>query len=121
MDFEKYIEGVMNASPEKRYKTFLSTAADTETVCVLSNENGFAMYGDETGSYLLVWPKKEFAAFFICEGDKQVELDVHDFIELCRQTIKDEKVMVFPTNRDSFVISGENLAEDLEAFLDEVE
>ncbi len=121
MDFEKYIKGVMSAPPEKRYKTFLTTAADTESVYVLSNDEGFVMYGDETVECLLVWPKKEFITFAASEDDEPFEMDVHDFIEMCREEIGDDDVMVFPTDVDGYIVSGNSLAEDLEAFLAEVE
>lgn len=121
MDIEKYIKGVMSASPEKRYNTFLTTVADREGVWVLSNENGLAMFGDETDSYLLVWPRQEFASIFASEDEETIEIEVHDFIDMCRQQINEDKVMVFPTHTDAYVISGSSLADDLEMYLDEVE
>ena len=118
---EKYIKSVLSAPPEKRYKTFLTKATDEESVWVLVRDEGIVMHADETGAYLLCWPAKEFAEIFALDGDVPCEIEVHDFISLCREEILEEKIMVFPADNDSFVMSGTNLANDLEIFLNEVE
>ena len=121
MDMEKYIRGVINASSKKRYETFLKTAADLESVWVLANSDGFATYSDEQFCYLLVWPRKEFAYFGSLESDEPTEVEVHDFIKLCQSMGSKEKIMVFPTEKDAYVVSSIQMIEDLESRLSEVE
>ena len=78
--------GVMNASPEKRYKNFISRVADNEEVWVLDNGEGYATLVQIDYISLIVYPSKEAAEFF-SEGDEVMSIEVHDFVNNCEETI----------------------------------
>lgn len=116
--------GILHATPEKRYKNFISTVVDTENVWMLSNQQGFATIDKEDSIYLLVWPAQEYAKYFSKEeNDKPTAIEIHDFCDRCREICKDTniKFMVFPTDENSFVINTEYLLYDIEEELDRVE
>jgi len=41
---EKQFRGLMQSTPEKRYKSFLTTVADREEVWLLSSKEGYATF-----------------------------------------------------------------------------
>ena len=107
------ISGLLNASPEKRYKHFISTAADTEKVWMLCNDDGFASVDDEYIN-LLVFPEQCFAEMF-ADQDVPTEIDVYDFCERCAEIRGDEKIRfaVFPNGKNATIVSAEDLLNDL--------
>ena len=117
---DRALQGLLKASPEKRYKSFLATAADTEEIWFLSSEDGEVMLEADGYIHLLVWPRKEFAEMFRQDGEEAASVEVHEFIEQC-ETQEDIRFMVFPNDKDCYIVDAEKLAEDLNAALEEVE
>lgn len=118
---EKGLIGLLNTSPEKRYKSFLSTVADSEEVWLLSSKDGYATFDEGDFIHLLIWPRKEFAEMFKNEDEEAVSIEVHKFIERCETLEENIRFMVFPTDKNSYVVTTEKLTDDITAYLDEVE
>ena len=112
--------GLMKASPEKRYKSFLTTVADLEDVWMLASEDGYATLELDGYIHLLIWPRREFAEAFQQE-DEIISMDVHVFLEQCKELTEDIRFMVFPTDDNAYVVDPERLISDLCEYLDEVE
>lgn len=110
----KRFQGILNSTPEKRYKHFLWFTADHESVWLLSNEDGYHTIDLDGVIYLLVWPEKTFAEAYNKE-DIPIELDIYDFCDRCREINKDDniKFMIFPTSKDTYIINPEDLLNDL--------
>ena len=104
---EKQLQGLMKASPEKRYKSFLTTVVDLEEVWLLSSEEGYATFDADGFIHLLIWPRKEFAELFKGNDEEVISMEIHEF--------------VFPTNDNSYVVDAEKLMDDINACLEEVE
>ena len=123
MELTPAMRGLMAASAEKRYKNFLSTAADSEEVWMLASEDGYASFDTDDGKIcLLVWPERCFAEWF-ADGDEPELVEVHDFCDRCREVEDDDAILfaVFPTEGDSFVVTPSELLSDLEEALAELE
>lgn len=118
---EKAILGMMAAPAEKRYKSFLNMAADTQQVWMLESEEGSAIMEAEGYLHLLVWPAIEFADLVREANEEAVCMDVHDFLDQCRSLGEAYRFMVFPTNADAWIVTAQELCDDLQAALDEVE
>ena len=113
--------GLQNAPAEKRYKSFLNTVVDQESVWLLQAEDGYATFDVDGTIHLLVWPEQEFCDFIKEEGELPVAIEVHDFLEKCKAIDQSIKFMVFPTEKDSFVVTADQLCFDIEEHLAEVE
>lgn len=118
---EKQFLGMMNASPEKRYKSFLTAAADLEEVWLLSSEDGYATADIEGNIHLMIWPHKEFAEAFQEENEEIISMEVHEFVEMCETSEEDMRFMVFPTDKDCYIVDAEQLINDIRESLEEVE
>ena len=118
---EKGLKGLLNTSPEKRYKSFLSTVADLEEVWLLFSKEGYATFDEDDFVHLLVWPRQEFAEMFKNENEEVVSIEVHKFIEQCETLEENIRFMVFPTDKDSYVVTAEKLINDINEALEEVE
>lgn len=107
---DKRFEGIWNATAEKRYKHFVTYTVDYESVWLLSDEDGYATIDVDGYIHLLVWPSKEFAVAY-SEEDTPVEMDIHEFIECCNDMREDTnfRFMVFPTDKDAWIVSTEDL------------
>ena len=118
----KRFEGLWKATPEKRYKHFVTYAVDYESAWLLTNKDGFATIDADGYIHLLVWPSKEFAVAY-CEEDTPIELNIHEFCERCKEMMNEENIrfMVFPTDKDVWVVSTEELLKDLTEELERVE
>ena len=122
MNNDKRFEGLWNATAEKRYNHFITYAVDYESAWLLANENGFATVDADGYIHLLVWPSKEFAEEYNKE-DTPVEMDIHEFCERCEEMMNEENIrfMVFPTDKDAWIVSTEGLLNDLTEELERVE
>ena len=118
---ERGLNGLLNTSPEKRYKSFLTTVADLEEVWLLSSDEGYATFDEDNYIHLLIWPRKEFAEMFKEDDEKVISIEVHKFIEQCEAVDENVRFMVFPTDKDSYVVTTENLINDINDYLDEIE
>ena len=118
----KHFEGLWNTTVEKRYKHFVTYTVDWESVWLLGNDDGFATIDVDGYIHLLVWPAKEFAVAY-SEEDTPIEMDIHEFCERCEDMIGEENIrfMVFPTDKDAWVISTKDLLNDLTEELERVE
>ena len=122
MNNDKRFEGLWNATAEKRYNHFITYAVDYESAWLLANENGFATIDVDGYIHLLVWPSKEFAEAYNKE-DTPVEMDMQEFCERCEEMMNEENIrfMVFPTDKDAWIVSTEGLLNDLTEELERVE
>lgn len=120
---EKRFFGILNASAKKRYRNFISTVADREEVWLLENGEGYATFDDEEKIYLLVWPEQDFAKWFSKEDENAVSIEVHEFCRRCLEMKDDSKIqfMVFPTEKDSWVVDTETILANILEELDRVE
>ena len=118
---EKQLQGLMKASPEKRYKSFLTTVVDREEVWLLSSEEGYATFDADGFIHLLIWPRKEFAELFKGNDEEVISMEIHEFVEQCKTVEENIRFMVFPTNDNSYVVDAEKLMDDINACLEEVE
>lgn len=118
---QKGIDGLVKATPEKRYKSFLTTVADTAEVWLLTSEKGQTTYDADGYIHILVWPCKEFAQMLSGEGEEPTSMEIHEFIEQCEKLDESIRFMVFPTKENAFVVTTETLISDLYYYLAEVE
>lgn len=116
------LNGVLNASPEKRYKNFISTVVDQEQVWVLSSEAGYATWDEDDIIRLIVYPTLDAAKLF-AGSDTPAAIEVHDFLSRCKTYMKNDHFgfMVYPNGSDAFIVSTEQMVDDLEATLALVE
>ena len=117
----KALEGIKKASPEKRYKHFLSTVSDSEVIWLLSSSEGLTTYDFDGYVNVPVWSRKEFCSDFETEADKPFSMEIHEFLDECRSLEDCFRFMVFPTKENSYMVDKEQLCEDIEDFLDEIE
>ena len=118
---KKAIDGLTKASPEKRYRSFLNTVTDLEAVWLLLSEDGYATFDADGFTHVLVWPREEFCRFPLSENDKPVSIEIHKFLEKCKTLDKSIRFMVFPTDVDTYVVTADQLREDIQEHLDELE
>jgi hypothetical protein len=113
------LHGILNASPEKRYKNFISTVVDLEEVWVLSSEDGYATWDEGEIVRLIVFPTHDSAVLF-SENDVPESIEIHDFISRCTRAAADDKFgfMVYPNGINSYVVSTDRMIQDL---MDELE
>lgn len=116
------LNGVLNASPEKRYKNFISTVVDQEQVWALSSEAGYATWDEDEIIRLIVYPTLDAAKLF-AGSDKPTAIEVHDFLSRCKAYMKNDRFgfMVYPNGSDAFIVSTEQMVNDIEATLALVE
>ena len=117
----KRFEGLLSASPEKRYRNFISTVVDREEVWLLSNKHGYATYDDENYTNLLVWSEKAFAEMY-ADGDTAVSIEIHDFCQRCEE-LTDEKIgfLVFYNGKDAYWTNANKILNDIQEELSLVE
>lgn len=108
-------DGLMNALPAKRYKNFVTTVADLETVWVNTEWDDLTLLQNE----LSVWPEKIFAQGMI-EEQMIHHMEVHLFCELLEQ-YPNAVIHVFPNGVDSIDVSALKLLQDIEEELDRIE
>lgn len=75
--YNNKFDGLMNAAPHKRYKSFAVTVADWESVWLDCDPN--QPLPDE--GVISVWPEEMFAAA-VCTDKPFFKMDVHDFCDL---------------------------------------
>ena len=84
-------------------------------------EDGYATFDEDDTIHLMGWPEQEFCDFIREEGELPVSIEIHDFLEKCKTMDQSIKFMVFPMEKDSFVVSTDQLCFDVEEHLAEVE
>lgn len=122
MDTEKRFKGLWNASAEKRYKHFKTYVADWESVWMISKKEKIMTIDSSGYVNVLVWPSKEFAMAYDAEA-MPIEIEVHDFCRKCEELLskKEIRFMVFPTDKNTYVVETEKLLNDILEELDLVE
>lgn len=113
---DKQLQYIMNAIPEKRYKNFITTVADKCYAWLLRTDVGYATFDNNNFINILVWPQKEYAQLIASDNEVVEGIEVHDFIQRCREMSGNENIrfMVFPTKIDSYIVTVEKLLEDIE-------
>lgn len=118
---EKAFNGLIKASPEKRYKNFLNTVADLEEVWLLYSEDGYVTIDFDGFIHILLWPQKEFCECFMSENEKPLSIETHEFLEKCKDLDSTIRFMVFPTDINSYVVTAKQLYSDITEHLEEIE
>ena len=108
-------DGLMNAAPHKRYKSFAATVADWESVWLDCDPNQPL---PEEG-VISVWPEEMFAAA-VCTDKPFFKMDVHEFCDLL-EAYPDATIRVFPNGKNWTDTAAEDLLEDMLEELDRVE
>lgn len=108
-------DGLMNAAPHKRYKSFTVTVADWESVWLDCDPN--QPLPDE--GVISVWPEEMFAAA-VCMDKPFFKMDVRDFCDLL-EAHPDATIHVFPNGKNWTDTAAEDLLEDVLEELDRVE
>ena len=109
--------GLINATSEKRYRHFLNNAADSEIVWMVDCGNDNLLSPEIDGSaHFLAWSEKEFAEYYLkkvlpdleCEI---VSIEVHTFCDM----LEKNKIMfmIFPTEQDAWVVSSDELYQNI--------
>lgn len=93
-DYNNKFDGLMNAAPHKRYKSFAVTVADWESVWLDCDPNQSL---PEEG-VISVWPEEMFAAA-VCTDKPFFKMDVHDFCDLL-EAHPDATIRVFPNGKN---------------------
>ena len=124
MTKEKF-SGLLNAVSEKRYKHFLSITADSEYVWMVDcgNDNLLAFEMEGIIHYL-AWSEKEFVEYYLnklypkldCEI---VSIEIHAFCEMLKSN--KSMFMIFPTDRDTWIVSSDELSQNIEYELARIE
>lgn len=117
----KQFQGIINASPEKRYHNFLSTVTDNEEIWMAGTSEGQATIDIDGYIHILVWPLKEFCKFHLRPDEVPFSMEIHDFLELCEGFDDSIRFMVFPTDANCYNVSTKKLCADIQAYLDEIE
>ncbi len=117
---QKAIEGLLQATPEKRYKSFLTTAADREEAwgLVSDDQNPLAIRDD---GCIWLWPYKEFCEWMRSPEDVPVSIEIHELLEQCQALDPATRFRVFPTKENAYTVTAEQLCRDMQEHLDEVE
>ena len=118
---EKMYNGLMKASPEKRYKSFLNTVVDMEEVWILDSEEGCATLDFDGYIHILLWPRKEVCECLRTEGETPLSVGIDEFLEEFDKLGPNERFMIFPTEEDGYSVSADKLYADICEHLDEVE
>lgn len=115
----KELMGIINASAEKRYANFIHKAADYECAWLLDNGEGYATIDQDGFVNLIVYPSEEAAAYF-AQGDEPFCMDIDEFLQNCEAMLEDETVRfaVFPTEQDMFIVSTQQMLDDLQEELE---
>ena len=121
MKNQKAFLGLRNASPEKRYKSFLNTVVDREQVWLINSEKGFVTINNDGVVYVLIWPRAEYSDYIILEDEKPFSMEIHAFLKKCHNMEENAHFMVFPTERDAYVVTAGQLYSDIKEHLEEVE
>lgn len=117
----KAMNGLLNAPPDKRYKSFLNTVADLQEVWLLSSQDGEATLTLNGFIHVLLWPREEFCRLMMTHDQETMPIEVHDFLEKCKKLDNSTRFMVFPTKENSYIVTAEQLCRDIQDHLDEVE
>lgn len=88
---------------------------------MLSSEEGYATVDIENHIHLMVWPHKEFAEAFRENDEEVVSMEIHEFVEKCETLAENMRFMVFPTDKNAYIVDAEKLIDDINACLEEVE
>ena len=109
-------EGLMNAHPRKRYKSFVNTVADTEQVWLDCDPSQLVLTEQ---CPISVWPEEMFASA-VCSDKAVFSIEVHEFCELM-MACPNRSIRVFPNGTDYVDTTADALLADIEEELDLLE
>lgn len=120
------IRYIWAAPPEKRYKHFIHTVADQESLWLAGNENGELVAEKNGKTFLCLWPSEAFAQFYLektvpslCAEIFSIEISAFmDHAQALTITRRDIQCMVFPTEQNATYISMQELLADLNTELE---
>lgn len=114
---KEMFNGILNATSEKRYQHFLNVVSDSECVWMVDCGDDNLLSPDFDGvTHYLAWSEKEFAEYYInrllpdlkCEI---ISIEVHNFCDMLKNN--EAMFMILPTNKDAWVISSDELYQNL--------
>ena len=117
---ERYFRGILEASPEKRYKSFLNKVVDLEQVWIGVPEGAWEV-SKNAENYIALWPLEEFAKDNKLNVDCVQPMEIHDFLDVYQEVGRTKQFMVFPTDRDAYMVTWERLYNDIKEHLEEIE
>ena len=88
---------------------------------MVSSKDGYTTVDSDGFVHILLWPQKEFCKYVMSEGEKPCSLEIHEFLEKCKDLNDSIRFMVFPTNIDSYVVTAKQLYTDITEHLEEIE
>ncbi|MBQ6645637.1 MAG: hypothetical protein IJM56_03040 [Clostridia bacterium] len=109
MDKRKYI-GLVKATPQKRYKSFVTTICDRDEVWLYVSMEG----------NVSVWPQKSFGEALYNTDELQC-IDVHEFINYLLHKQMDAIINVFPTTENNHPVRTDELLCYIREELDRIE
>ena len=109
-------EGLMKAHPRKRYKSFVTTVADTEMVWLDCDPHQLVLTEQ---CPISVWPEEMFASA-VCSDKAVFSIEVHEFCELM-MACPNRSIRVFPNGTDYVDTTADALLADIEEELDLLE
>lgn len=121
----KMFNGILSATPEKRYDHFLNVVSDAETVYMVDcGEDTLLSPEINNIIYYLAWSEKEFAEYYLSKiyphmKCQIVAIEVHEFCEMIKTN--QAMFMIFPTDKDTWIVSSNELYENLEFELSRLE
>lgn len=119
------VEWLMNATPEKRYRSFLSSVAEGNDIWYLfGREGGFMRFEDDGYIDVPLWAYSEFSDYFksFIGADSDATPHSHtvtEFFAMADALDEYVRFMVFPTKKDAYTVTCKQLCEDLQKALDE--
>ena len=117
---ERYFRGILEASPEKRYKSFLNKVVDLEQVWI-GVPKGVCEDSKNADNYIVLWPLEEFSKENKLSIACVEPMEIHDFLDAYQELGKTKQFMVFPTDRDAYMVTWERLYNDIVEHLEEIE
>ena len=118
-------EWLLNCTPEKRYRSFLSSVADGNDIWYLfGREGGFMHFDDDGYINVPLWAYSEFSDYFKTLMGEECDalphkVSVSEFFTKCEALDEYIRFIVFPTAKNAYTVSSKQLCEDLRRALDE--
>lgn len=122
---QKMFEGILHATSEKRYQYFLNTVSDTQMVWMADCGDNTLLSPEIDGTiYYLAWPDEEFAGYYVEKmfPDAKfqiVSIEVHDFCNMLQ--LNHVMFLIFPTDNDAWIVTSDELYENLSYELSRIE
>ena len=122
---KEMFNGILNTTSDKRYNHFLNVVSDLECVWMVDCGDDTLLSPEIDGiAYYLAWSEKEFANYYIGKMFPELEceivsIDTHDFCDMLKAN--ETMFMIFPTDKDAWIVTSDELYQNLEYELARIE